>query len=439
MAFFGLLPDKKNKLAPMAPSPLEREQESLYALKREALSKATQIAQAAGRAPNLKDYIAVAESLSDRAAAEGVQWGARVYADLSHQRLSGFEINQQDYKNAPEGFEVNMNFTGATLHNCVLKPACVYDVTTGAYLENVTLDGMSADETLTLTGQHHQHISLENIKGGTIELEKGAVVNGMNISRQHASLKLGEGATLNDLESNGARIVELSAAAGASLNRPHFKDTTISMASALSGSTWRGAKDKNTFENCNLSNTDFSGTTLVDVSLKETDVKGWNLSGANIKHLTIDGVAVTSVKELQKLGIQYDSRTSFAGASKASALGAAMGADVGHTLNNAMMSVLKPQPIEAPKPTASTVPPALSNPGIEGAAIGAADPRNIWAQKEEPKQPPIPAHPVLGPIAASMQHAAKEHEIPEYLRVKAEKNEAFLARMRLSSLSRKDT
>ena len=447
MAFFGLI--KKSPSARAEPS-LKPEQDALFTLKRDALAAATRMAQGENRAPTLKDYIAAADGMRNRAEIEGLRWDARVYADLSGQKLDGFLINQADYKHAPEGFETNMNFTGATLHNCVLKPACVYDVTTGAYLENVTLDGMTQEETLTLKDTHHKGLGFENIKGGTIELADGAEVNGMNISRQHASLKLGQGATLNDLESSGARIVELSAAKGATLNRPHFKDTTISMASALSGSIWRGAKGKPTFENSNLSGTDFSGATLIDLTLENTDVKEWNLTGARISNLTIDGTRIESTAQLAALGITFDKAnppqiSQSADKAKESAMQSAIDAGAGQALNSAMMSVLRPQKIEAPKPSASAVPPALANPGaemdapaIEGQPVEWIDPRNIWAQKQAPAQPPLPQHPQLKTLASSLQKAAKNQEVPEHLKVKAEKNEAFFARMRLEKLGRKD-
>lgn len=76
--------------------PLAHENAQLLALKHEALANAHALAKSENRAPNLTDYFRSALSLTERAETAGVQWNARVIADLSNLTLDGFTIRKED-------------------------------------------------------------------------------------------------------------------------------------------------------------------------------------------------------------------------------------------------------------------------------------------------------------------------------------------------------
>lgn len=336
-------------------------------LKQQALDMATATASTRGEQPTLRDYMNAAQQLG------GMSMAA--YADLSGQEIHGFLIRSEDMRaieteQAQQQPPVNVNwsFDDTKFYNVTFRPATSYDPerSAGAVFNNVTFDGMDDNQQVTLANASYQgEVKFTNIRGGTINVgDRVRVEGGLNIRGVHAALHIGAGAVINGLDANGANLIEMTAGRGATINNPLFDHATISMASQLQGSIWRGAEDVNSyaFVNSNLTNVDFTGATLVNIRVKDSDLRGMNLSGARVTNLIIDGKLIRNADQLRQLGISADGATTITVTPEAErdfALSRALGA--GRALNQSIQAIGAPLAM-----------PALPSADIQQAAPAAA-------------------------------------------------------------------
>lgn len=279
-------------------------------LRQFATIRATEMAQSQGRKATLPDILRAMQSIQ--------QSGEKIPSMASLQ--SGIESLKDemdlDGDHAINDFFADIDhharFEGTIFSNVSFHPAGTLmrdgengvALTEGASFENVTFDGMGAEDAVTLARGSYTNIAFSNIKGGAIEIADGTQVNGMNIRGAQASLHIGR-AALSNLDATGAHIISLEAKAGAQISQATFVGATIDMASELHGSQWRNV----TFKEANLGHVDMAGTTLSGVHFTNTNLEGLNLSGATINDMVVDGKPITSTDQLTALGVTVDSQT----------------------------------------------------------------------------------------------------------------------------------
>ncbi|MDX2095370.1 MAG: pentapeptide repeat-containing protein [Alphaproteobacteria bacterium] len=378
-AAFGLGGGDGAALDPLAQA-FEAQKGALFAYKREALELAQKTAQERGDGsrPTMTDYFIASQTVgalhADAMANQGIQWTAKVIADLSGQRIEGFQINKADME-PPENLRMlatlratetartqgrkatlpdmlmalqdiqqsgeripsieslkdtmdldgnhaisnffadidhHAKFEGTIFSNVSFHPAGTLmrdgesgvALTEDASFEQVTFDGMGADDTVKLAKGTYTDIAFSNIKGGTIEIADGTQVDGMNIRGAQASLRIGH-ASLSNLDATNAHIISLTAAKGAQISQATFVGATIDMASALEGSVWKNI----TFKDANLVDVGMKGATLQGVTFTNTNLKGLDLRGATLSNVMVDGKPIVSPSQLANLGVEVDEKT----------------------------------------------------------------------------------------------------------------------------------
>lgn len=373
----------------------DTEARKLFDLKKEALEMASQMAlerqygdreaRAAGLdtgparspesyKPTMTDYFIAAEKLGRERGLSEQEWNPKIFADLSGQKIDGFQINQSDMQppkaarmlagiraqqtaqaegrkptradtlaalqqiqqsgeklpsiesmmdaydldgdhaisNFYDDIDRHAKFEGTLFANVSFHPAGTLmrdgengvALTEGASFQNVTFDGMTGNDTLTLKRGQYEDIKLTNIKGGTIEIADGTQIDGMDVRGMHAELHIGR-ASVSNLDASGARVVRLEAAPGAQITHANFDGATIEMASKLEGSVWKDVS----FTGANLVDVEMRGASLSNVRFDDTSLAGLDLSAAKIENLRINGELISDPQKLAEFGIIIDQRT----------------------------------------------------------------------------------------------------------------------------------
>ncbi len=382
--FLGRLFGRSTNDATKVPAPAEPasqlspEAQILFDYKSEALALAKASASAQGNKPTMTDYFIatqqIGEKYADQMAIQGVKWTPTVIADLSGQRIDGFQINKSDMQPSKQtlmaaslrasqsaqeqgrkptlsdtlaalqqvqqskeklpsiesmkdmmdldgdhaissffaAIDHHADFKGTVFSNVDFHPAGTLmrdgengvALTEGASFNNVKFDGMGPEDALTLSKGNYQNIHFTNIKGGSIAIADGTMVDGMDIRGAYASLSIGR-ASLSNLDATGAHIVHLDAAPGAQISQANFEGATIDMASNLQGSTWKNVA----FTDANLIDVDMSGAALNNVRFNKTAMAGLDLSGATLNNVIVNGKPIESRSELAALGVTVDDTT----------------------------------------------------------------------------------------------------------------------------------
>lgn len=325
-------------------SDIDREAQQLQSLKQTALDTAKQMAADEGRVPNMTDYFRSALSLSEQAQEQGLQWNARVIADISGLTLDGFTVRKQDiYPTAEQRADMRDVLPGRAASeatpgaegvgaqrdlydldgdqavsdfytevqaqlrcdntkflNCTFHPATTLEIVDngrGGKFGNVTFDGMERGETLTLgsgkhgTGEVFHDVHFTNIQGGTIVVNDYATVGNLHLEGQTTALEIRGRAQVNDLHANGAHIVHLTAGVGARIERAVFEGATIDMASDLAGSVWTNAE----FKDANLRDVNFRGAHLNGAHFQGSDMEGVSFAGARLSNVSFQDVSLSGV------------------------------------------------------------------------------------------------------------------------------------------------
>lgn len=333
---------------PEVSDPLAEETAAVRTLIGEAITNARTAALAEGRQPNLSDYMEAANDLSGRAEQQGLAWGPRVFADLSGQRLEGFVIRQEDLYPSQEqkdlmkdvldldndqaindfyaAFQTQFSLNNAVLEGVTFKPATTFDANRaeGARFNNVTFDGMGADDQIVLGQGQYTNIHFININHGQIVVSDGANIRGLDLQGQTASLEIGR-AQITGLEAEGSTIVSLTATPGARITQANFNGATIEEASRLQGTVWdngtfhgtdlrgvdfQGARLTNVqFVNCEVENLSFRGASLSNVSFTNMDLSGIDFTGVRITGpVFVNGVQISSERDLTAMRAAEDAR-----------------------------------------------------------------------------------------------------------------------------------
>lgn len=381
MAFLGisLFGTSAAAAAPAEPDEASR----LFALRRTALDLAAATARHENRQPTLADYITAAESLRGQVETQGLQWGPRVYANLSGQTIRGFLIRREDIDAAPPEFQTNLSFERSIFDETVFRPATSYEPerSQGASFTNVTFDGMGEGDLVVLKRLEngrggdipYQDISFTHIQGGVITIDDGANIQGLSIAGATAHLDIGR-AVISRLEATDAHLLSFTAARGAQFNTVIFNGATIAGNSQLTGTVWNNA----TFNGTNLDSVDLSGAQLTNVSFVGAHVTNMNLSGARLNGVSFVDVdlsalqfdANTRLTNVTVNGHTFNSpealRAYIAAQSVAAPLQSAVNAAAGMT-GGITGPVLTAFTIDTPRPAVDDgVPPALANVGVQG-------------------------------------------------------------------------
>lgn len=260
-------------------------------------------------------------------------WNPAVYANLSagnlgDRALVGLAISEPrlakrdphanadfmdlDADGTINPFYTNINFDGTKLSDCIVDPAASFNMALAraGEITDTTFNDQEGDARFVLgSGQYH-NIALTNFKGGTVVLE-GSRVEGLNIAGQQITqLSMqahgGQKPFISGLNGDGARFVRIDGVPGAEISGS-LRNTTISQAGNMVGMT--------------LTNVDFSGANLNGVNLSNAHLtnvtltadpranRGMDLTGATLVDVKLDnGELITSLQQLQALGINFDSK-----------------------------------------------------------------------------------------------------------------------------------
>lgn len=344
--------------------------------------------------PTMTDYFRACELVGEQNRAEmatnGVEWNPKVYADLSGQRMEGFQINKAHLEAPPqeilqtamlralqtkgarvqtsdvldqigqiqrsgekidtspeasakriaaiksqskagiealkdtfdldgdhviakfyEAIDRHANFKGTLFSNVNFHPAGTLmrndengiAWTAGASFENVTFDGMGANDRVVLEGKQFSNIHVINSNGGKLTIPDNTQVYDLTLAGKFAELHTGR-ALISGLETKDA-MIEAVTSNGTKLAHGKFDGVTIDPNSQLAGSKWTDFA----FTNCNFDGVDTKGMILNNVAIN--DCHGVDLTGAQIGKLAINGTRIENHDQLAALGVAADATTLF--------------------------------------------------------------------------------------------------------------------------------
>lgn len=282
-----------------------RRASEMYNIKAGLLREARGDAEKHGNRPDLEHYRLACERFKEggkgREMAANNEWSPKAYADLSGLDLSGFSLSDPNKRPATDlmnldgdgaisDFYANISFHNANLNNTYVAPATSFneEIAQAGNLDGLKFIGMKDGEIFNFNG-HYSNITLDNFKGGTINIAGG--VDGLNIEGGTARISLGANAVVNNINvSDDFRILKLTMGRDSVISGD-LKQSTLSMACSFE----KGATFRNVTMSGNLNGLDFSGLTLQNVK--------------------IDGVAIKSAAQLENYGVAYDPKTTTVSAS----------------------------------------------------------------------------------------------------------------------------
>lgn len=242
------------------PAPAERTPaENLFELRRQALETAKRNAEGENppRKPTMLDYYQSALTLSDQARELGVTWNAATIADLSGQRLDGFDMRLAHMRLPAEGTperaavmeemrgfvrpdhipqrpqgvdamvdamnldgdnaigaffaaaEGHLRFDRTIFTNTNFHPATtlrLMENAVGAQFANVNLYGIEEGESLVLgtprgaaENERYRNVTVHSANGGTVHVNGNAIVDGLTIHNGHPVLEVASRGQVNNL------------------------------------------------------------------------------------------------------------------------------------------------------------------------------------------------------------------------------------------------
>ena len=439
--------------------PLAKEADQFAQYKREALHTARLDAEKLGVQPTLDHYRKACERFGQSEVGKALVdekgqslWRPEVYADLSGQEIKGFLISDPKLKE-PEAqsahaarkmsdaydldgdgqvnaealapFYDNINLDGAALKDCIVDPATSFNdqFAKAAEITNVTFNNMQDGDKFTFGSGEYNRITLTNIKGGEIQFND-TKVNGLNMNgAKVASITMSGHTSISHLKAEDAHIVRFTSEPGAEIHHANFTGATIDMGSKLNGIVLQdvmfketnlvgvdlsGAKLTNVkFKDCDVKDLSLHGATLTKVTFKGTDTKDLNLSGVKkLEDVTINGHAIASTKDLEKLGVTFDKSIEIT-ASKEHTLEAQLAqvTAVAKGWNQELTAKAKAEPVIAPPAPAKSETRATSligsTPVDASMDYFTAMNKDIAAPKELQEAP----HPFVDAVAKVAQQA----------------------------------
>jgi uncharacterized protein YjbI with pentapeptide repeats len=359
---------------------MSAEAKALFDYKRDALDMAKQMASERGSPATMTDYFIAAqrigESRADEMAAQGIQWTPAVIADLSGQRIDGFEINKEELQPRREAIML----ASARARDAAVeegRPATLVDTLqelqkiqqSGEHVPSIEdmkdemdLDGdhtiafyevidhhadfkgtvfantsfhpagtlMRGDENgVALTeGASFENVTFDGMSPDDhLQLARGDYENIHFTNIRGGEIEVMDGTQIDGMDIRGAHA---SLTIGhASVSRLDARDANIVTLHAAPGaeinqaifqrttidmaSELEGSTWRNVqIKDSNLVELEGAGMKLYNVSISNTKVDGWDLTGATIENMTVDGKPVRSPEALTAMGITVDSDTTIA-------------------------------------------------------------------------------------------------------------------------------